>query len=73
MSITPGWKPKKFKAYTPGIPVTFSITVDRMVTHDHTASSVGTLYLDNGQEYKDFPDTKEGWAALCDTLKGFEP
>lgn len=62
MSITEGWTRKPFKSYTPGIPVTFNITK----TED-------ALYIDNGQEYKEFPNTKKGWADLCETLKDFEP
>jgi len=29
--------------------------------------------IDQGSEYKDYPRTKEGWEALCEDLKGFEP
>lgn len=61
MSLTPGWKPKKFMAYTPGVSVTFLITVGN-----------DEYFLDNGSEYKSFPRTKEGWSDLCDTLKGFD-
>lgn len=62
MSLTPGWEPKPFKAYTPGVSITFSITQDG-----------NFYYIDNGQEFKKFPETKEGWSDLCETLKGFEP
>lgn len=62
MSLTPGWKEKEFKSYTPGIPVTFNIT-----------ESDSAYFLDNGSEYKDFPRTKTGWTDLCDELKNLEP
>lgn len=62
MSTTPGWKPKEFKAYTPGIPVGFNLTRDSNL-----------YYLDNGQEFKDFPNTQAGWELLCEELKGMEP
>ncbi len=62
MSLTPGWLPKEFKAYTPGVPVTFNIT------EKEDGPDEG-YYLDNGQEYKRFPRTKAGWQALMDTLK----
>ena len=58
MSITPGWEEKEFSDYTPGVPVTFSITQDGKY-----------YYIDNGQEFKRF-DT---WAGLCEELKGFTP
>jgi hypothetical protein len=74
MSLTPGWKPKAFKAYTPGIPVSFSITVQRARPKTGGAGpAVGCYYLDNGSEFKEFPETKEGWRDLCDELKNFEP
>ena len=62
MSITPGWTEKEFADYCPGVPVTFSITEDGAF-----------YYLDNGQEFKKWPATKEGWGDLCEELKDFEP
>lgn len=62
MSITPGWEEKEFDDLCPGLPVAFEITQDQEF-----------YYLNNGQEFKKWPNTKEGWSDLCDELKSFTP
>jgi hypothetical protein len=62
MSLTPGWEEKDFEAATPGLPVTFDITQDN-----------DFYYLDNGSEFKKWPNTYDGWTELCEELKGMAP
>lgn len=61
MALPPGWKPKKFKDYCPGKHITIAWSYDD--TH---------YYLDNGEEFIDFPRTTDGWESLCDELKKME-
>jgi hypothetical protein len=58
MSLTPGWKPKPFKAYTPGVPVPFNVTGDGKL-----------YYIDNGSEFKEC----SSWEEVCEELKRLEP
>ena len=62
MSITEGWLPKDPKAFCPGIEIKFDLTM----TDD-------AIYLDNGQEYKKFPNTTPGWMDCCEALMDLEP
>ena len=62
MSLTPGWEPKEMYLECPGDDINITLTMDDQF-----------YFIDNHSEFKPFPRTKEGWADLCDTLKGFEP
>ncbi len=62
MSLTPGWEEKDFESKTPGIQISFDVSRDE-----------NFYYLDNGSEFKRFPNTKAGWQDLCESLKSFEP
>jgi len=65
MSLTPGWVAEdEWSRFV------------RMKGENPVSNLVGVYgdhyFLDNGQEYKKFPRTKEGWVDLCEALKDFE-
>ena len=69
MSLTPGWIEKEVGEDSPEVKLFESIGF----FCDFVRMSKNWYFIDNGSEYKKYPRTKEGWEALCDDLKGFEP